>query len=185
MSTVGDLAISRDLRYLGREFLTWLWFQCEVEGGGFELPSGEFDFVVEDNLAFVGHDEEDSATAVKGNNPSIRPEAASALAAGMTIRRAKLLIAKGELEWSLTLDGETLDLRSVKGPPPEADDPLEQLTERLKRADQIRIAIEELFSRFVELRLSSDWDSLETRRMRDWIRMKLERARADEDRMGE
>ena len=121
----------RDCRYLGRELLTWLWFLCEVEGGTFDLPIGTIELTVEDDLVLVGHDDEDSATRVKGGLPPLRPEAASALAAGMTARQARLLLARGEREWSFKLDAETLDLRAVKLPASETEDPLEALAERL------------------------------------------------------
>ena len=28
-------------RFLGGEFLTWLWYRCDVDGGEFALPDGE------------------------------------------------------------------------------------------------------------------------------------------------
>lgn len=174
-----------DCRYLGREFATWLWFRCEVEGGEFHLSSGPLELLVEDNLVFVGHDDDDSATQVKGGCPTLRPEAACALAAGMTVRRAKVNAARDDKAWTFTLDAESLDLRSVKGPSAEAEDPLEQLTERLEYAEELRDCVEELFQQFIGLRCSEQWDSLEAERMRDWVRVKLERAKADQDRFAE
>jgi hypothetical protein len=171
-----------DCKYLGREFLTWIWFLCEVEGGEFHPPSGTIELLVEDNLVFVGHDDDDSATQVKGGCPTMRPEAASALASGMTLRRAKVHAARDDREWSFTLDGESLDLRSLKVPAVEAEDPLEQLTERLQSAEELREVIEELYTQFLGTRLSNQWDEIEAERMRDWVRMKLERAKADQDR---
>lgn len=179
---MSTLTLATDHDYLGREFLTWIWFLCEVEGGTFELPSGVVDMVVEDNLVLVGHDDEDSATQVKGGKPSQRPEAASALASGMTARRARLIAARGEREWSFTLDAETLDLRSVKVPNAEAEEPLEALTERLESAEELRKITEELYGKFLSLRLSDGWDGKEAERMRSWIRIKLEQATADHNR---
>ncbi|MDF1663885.1 MAG: hypothetical protein P1V97_19095 [Planctomycetota bacterium] len=171
-----------DCRYLGREFVTWLWFLCEVEGGEFQLSSGPIELLVEDNLVFVGHDDDDSATQVKGGCPTLRPEAACALAAGMTVRRAKVNAAREDRAWTFTLDAESLDLRSLKVPAAEAEDPLEQLTERLESAEELREAIEELYTQFIGLRCSEQWDAMETERIRDWVRVKLERAKADQDR---
>ena len=171
-----------DCRYLGREFATWLWFLCEVEGGEFQLSSGSIELLFEDNLVFVGHDDDEAATQVKGGCPTLRPEAACALAAGMTVRRAKVTAAREDRAWTFTLDAESLDLRSLKVPAVEAEDPLEQLTERLESAEELREVVEELYQQFIGLRCSPQWDSLEAERMRDWVRVKLERAKADQDR---
>jgi hypothetical protein len=171
----------RDCRYLGRELLTWLWFLCEVEGGSFDLPIGTVELAIEDDLVLVGHDDEDSATRVKGGLPPLRPEAASALAAGMTARQARLLLARGEREWSFKLDAETLDLRAVKLPASETEDPFESLTERLESAHELRQIVDQLYARFIELRLSDQWDGLEAPRMRSWIRFKLDQSRHEQD----
>lgn len=166
--------------WLGREFLTWIWFRVEVEGGSFDLASGSLDLIIEDNLVMVGHDDEASVSSIKGGCPTLRPEAASALAGGMMIRRAKMHAARDERTWTFNFDAETLDLKSIKVPASEAEDPLEQLSERLGAAEELRDAVEELFSQFLELRLQEDWDSIEAPRMRDWVRAKLDRAEADQ-----
>lgn len=178
-STLG--AVSQKT-YLGREFVTWLWFLCEVEGGHFALPSGDIELVAEDNLVLVGHEDEDSATQVKGGCPTLRPEAASALAAGMTVRRVRMIAARDERQWTFTLDAETLDLKGVKVPAVDAEDPLEQLAERLESAEELRLAVDEMFASFLSIRLTNQWDEVEAPRMRDWIRLKVDRVSADQDR---
>lgn len=178
MSAVGVA----DHSYLGREFLTWLWFKCEVEGGEFEIPSGRLDLVVEDNLFFVGHDDDSTVAAVKGGCPTLRAESASALASGMTLRRARFQGARDERQWSFTLDAETLDVKSLKVPAVEAEDPLEQLTERLQAAEEMRDALDELYTEFLNIRLTRVWTEVEAERMRDWVRVKLTKAEADHNR---
>src|SRR5204862_435326 len=83
---------------LAQEFLTWLWFRCEVEGGEFDLEGGAAAVVVEDALSFTSWDPDGTKATVRGGTPTIRPEAASALAAGLTLKRAKLLVARGDRE---------------------------------------------------------------------------------------
>ncbi len=111
--------------FLGRDFLTWLWFRCEVDGGEFELPSSGASktettgVVVEDALALASVEEDGSTMTLNKGVPTARPEAANALAAGMTLRKARLAIARGTREWQVTVDGDTLDLLGLKTPPPE------------------------------------------------------------------
>ncbi|MEZ0230069.1 MAG: hypothetical protein ACAI25_15710 [Planctomycetota bacterium] len=110
--------------FLGRDFLTWLWFRCEAEGGEFDLGGrdggGQTAVMIEDALALVSVDEEGSVMTLRKGSPTARPEAANALAAGMTLKKARVFVARGPREWQFTLDGETLDLGGLKTP--EIDD---------------------------------------------------------------
>src|SRR5256714_13963213 len=114
--------------FLGRDFLTWLWFRCEVEGGEFDLPSGDSRkseptaVMVEDALSLVSVEEDGSVMKLRKGSPPARPEAASALAAGLTLKKARLLVARGPREWQLTIDGDTLDVSGLKTPSPEQDE---------------------------------------------------------------
>ncbi len=122
-STKGDVA-SVEQAFLGRDFLTWLWFRCEAEGGEFDLGGrdggGQTAVMIEDALALVSVDEEGSVMTLRKGSPTARPEAANALAAGMTLKKARVFVARGPREWQFTLDGETLDLGGLKTP--EIDD---------------------------------------------------------------
>ena len=198
--------------FLGRDFLTWLWFRCEVEGGEFELPSSDSKkseptaVMVEDALALVSVEEDGSVMTLRKGSPTARPEAASALAAGMTLKKARLLVARGPREWQLTLDGDTLDIGSLKTPDPaepeasgeeeeptspeevEAgetkkkkakksdDEALDELAEKLASADEARGVVEGLYKSFLDVRLTKDWDKVELPRMLSWVGTKLEKA---------
>jgi hypothetical protein len=110
--------------FLGRDFLTWLWFRCEAEGGEFDLGGrdggGSTAVMIEDALALVSVDEDGSVMTLRKGSPTARPEAANALAAGMTLKKARVFVARGPREWQFTLDGETLDVGGLKTP--EIDD---------------------------------------------------------------
>jgi recombination associated protein RdgC len=117
-------SVGQEQAFLGRDFLTWLWFRCESEGGEFDLGGrdggGQTAVMVEDALALVSVDEDGSVMTLRKGSPTARPEAANALAAGMTLKKARVFVARGPREWQFTLDGETLDLGGLKTP--EIDD---------------------------------------------------------------
>lgn len=173
-----DLAFAAERSFLAQEFLTWLWFRCEVEGGEFELESGPAAFVVEDALSFSSWDPDGTRATVRGGTPTVRPEAASALAAGLTLKRARLLAARGEREWHFALDGETLDLLSVKVPEreDEPEDEVDLLAEKLALFEELRAMVDGVYQVFLCVRLSDDWEAIELPRMNDWVRQKTERA---------
>jgi recombination associated protein RdgC len=191
--------------FLGRDFLTWLWFRCEVEGGEFELDGGPTAVLVEDALALVSVDEDGSVMTLRKGSPTARPEAASALAAGMALKKARLVVARGPREWQFALDGDTLDVSSLKTPSPEdaeagpaseegatpedsaapeakktrkasEDEALDELAEKLASADEARDVVEALYRQFLDVRLTKDWERVELPRMQSWVGTKLEKA---------
>jgi recombination associated protein RdgC len=126
-----------EVSFLGREFLTWLWFRCEAEGGEFDLPAehGKTNSVavmVEDALSLVSFEEDGSVMTLRKGSPTARPEAASALAAGMLLKKARIFMAQGPREWQFTLDAETLDLGGLKTPElEEAEAPAKEGEEKV------------------------------------------------------
>ena len=62
-----DLAFALERSFLAQEFLTWLWFRCEVEGGDFRLPdSGEVSLLVEDALSLASWDDDGTRAFAQG-----------------------------------------------------------------------------------------------------------------------
>lgn len=130
----GEAPPAETADFLGREFLTWLWFRGETSPGidvlgvrGAHGPGGsrrqrlaesskggEVTVFVNDALSFVSGDKKDTTVAVSHGAPTVRPEATAALRAGLTLRKAKLTVSRGESLWSFTLDGETFDVSGLK-----------------------------------------------------------------------
>lgn len=176
-----DLAFALERSFLASEFITWIWFRCEVEGGTFDLPSGGLSVAVEDALQLVSWDDDGVKSSLRGGAPTKRPEAAHALAAGLLLAKARFVAARAGREWLFALDGQTLDLTSVKVIDPEAenDEPEDALADKLAAGEELRIAIDELYDHFLSLRLDADWEAIEVERLRGWVRQKLERAQGN------
>lgn len=178
MSDLNDLAFALERSFLASEFLTWLWFRCEVEGGVFDLPSGGVSVAVEDGLSLASWEDDGLKASLRGGNPTTRPEAANALASGLMLRKARLILARAGKEWLFSLDGTTLDLLGVKCVFEEDDDEDEAadaLADKLAAGEELRLAIDELYAQFLGVRLGESW-TLEQRRLKDWVRTKLSRA---------
>ena len=129
----GGEAVAESPDFLGREFLTWLWFRGETCSAvdvlkiaarsahgsrahrlAVQSVGGEVTVFVNDSLSFVSSDKKDTTVSVSHGAPTVRPEATAALRAGLTLRKAKLTIARGPNLWSFTLDGETFDVSGLK-----------------------------------------------------------------------
>jgi recombination associated protein RdgC len=203
--TVDAAAAAGDRSFLGRDFLTWLWFRCEVEGGEFDISGTSTAVMVEDALALVSAAEDGSVMTLRKGTPTTTPQAASALAAGMALKKARLFVARGPREWQFTLDGETLDMGGLKTPEiddkpvessgggeesdpadPESDKParkkkagaedLDDLAEKLLSAEEAREVVEGLYKGFLDVRLGKDWERIELPRMCDWVGTKVHKA---------
>ncbi|MGE3175129.1 MAG: hypothetical protein AB7O97_21050 [Planctomycetota bacterium] len=103
--------------FLGEEFLTWLWFRWETDGGEFHLPGGRVVGVaVDDLLTFAAPSDDDTEQTLRHGLPTRTEEARTALRQGRRLRRARLILAEGERQWTVTLDGAALHLGGAKLP---------------------------------------------------------------------
>ena len=157
--------------FLGREFLTWLWFRCEMDGGTFELgrEQEEVGVVFNDYVSLISDGDDREESIVKKGSPHRSAEARTALLVGKIVATAKLEVARGERSWTVTISGETLDLRSVKYPSPQADDPEEKAIERLDAMRELSEIVDGLYGLFLRVRTAPEWDAKEVPAMAKWI----------------
>lgn len=169
----GVVAVPESPAFLGAEFLLWLWHQCETAGGKFELQDVGEVGVAFDALLELGGAEGGGRVTVRGDTPTRASEAGSALLAGKLPQKARLVLARGEKSFNVTLHSATLDLESIKI---EAE--AEEITdENLRAGDEQRAGwlfelcdvVDGLFSAFLELRLGEDFDAEVVPALRDWI----------------
>lgn len=177
MSKTDDMAFALERSFLAQEFLTWLWFRCEVEGGTFKLAQGTVGVAIDDSLSLVSWTDDARKATLRGGSPTRRPEAANALAAGLLLKKAKLIVALDTREWHFALDADTLDILGVKVEDPDADEePEDALADKLFAGEELRDIVDALYEEFLTLRLSKEWDRLEVPRLKDWVKAKVENA---------
>lgn len=117
MSTQQSFGFDTTHGFLGEEFLLWLWWRWETEGGGFALRGGRFVGVAFDDLiAFAPKHEDETEQTLRHGMPTRAAEARTALRQGHRIARARLILAEGERQWSFVLHGATLTFSGVKAP---------------------------------------------------------------------
>ncbi|MGA1608479.1 MAG: hypothetical protein ACO4CT_15950, partial [Planctomycetota bacterium] len=62
--------------FLGEEFLTWLWYRLETEGGDFDLGQGTvIGVAMDDYLEFAPLDEDETLQTMRKGMPTRSPEA--------------------------------------------------------------------------------------------------------------
>ena len=155
-------------RFLGEEFLTWLWYRAEEHGGTFRMADGrEIGAALDRHLEFRD-DLSDARLSVRALGATRSAEASAALRTGKRLSRAHLLLGEGEHVYEMTLDAGTLDLGTLKPPPkePGAED-LESDILRLTGAGEL---VDLLFQLFLETRLAPEWTTTVLPDMRRWAR---------------
>lgn len=164
-------------RFVGQEFLTWLWFKSDERGGTILLPgAGDIQLVFEKHMLLeFGEGESLEKIVCQGRQTELR-EARTGLAMGKKLEQARILLARDNHEWHLTLKGSMLELRSVKTPKTmasseEGDSPEAVEGRLLDKIGMLEIAmrtIDELYRMFLTIRTGPEWDA-ELEKIRNWV----------------
>ena len=163
-----DLINSR--RFLGSEFLMWLWYKAECFDGLFEVPGHDrVEVAWDDRLTLEAYLAETERNMFRGGAPAYSPEAKTALREGKRVQRGKLRVVKEGREWNFNIKAESLDVTSMKIPSLLTRDEDEQFYERMHLVEEIEDILEKLYEEFLEIRLSTAWDEVMLPAMRDWI----------------
>lgn len=156
--------------FLGREFLTWLWFESERNGGGVQTATfGKVgvDFGQRLTLETGGNVKEGST--VQADAPSEAEEARTALRTGKKVARARLLLDIGERQYQVGVDAETLTFAGAKLPAVLGAKDSSAVEERLHLLDELEAIVDELYTTFVRLRMTEDsWAPIRGG-MRSWV----------------
>jgi len=136
----------------GLDFLTWLWFASEARGGVFTTKqAGEFGIAIEGPLLFTRAGDGAHEISLRKGLPTVSAEAKTALLSGKKLRRAKLLFARADENWSCSFDAQTFVFRGLKLPEPkEMLDPASRFQERFQKIADFRDLFFELFDLFLD-----------------------------------
>jgi hypothetical protein len=170
-----DVAVAYNrYKFLGEEFLTWLWYVIEKK----QILSKDFDpdFValeVGNRIVFENRRKESAERiTIKGEGAGLE-EGVLALKNGALVTELNIVYRSGELKWQFTLKGESLNISSLNIPrtdSPESDEDLEgYVLEKVFLYDKCLNFLNNLFTHFIKLRLSPDWQNKEVGTIRKWI----------------
>ena len=169
--------IIAEKKFLGQEFLAWLWYKSEERGGSVFLPgTGDIQLVFEKHMLLEsGAGESLEKLICRGLQTELQ-EARTGLRMGKKPEQARIYLAKGEYEWRLTLGATLFEYRNVSmprtvSPNEEAADPYAweaKVLERIGMSEEALHTIDELFRMFLQIRTGSDWPQ-ELGRLKNWI----------------
>jgi hypothetical protein len=183
-------------RFVGREFLLWLWFESELLDATLSTRAhGPFGLWLEKRLTLSAGKQSTRITAV---SPGLGREAKEALLAGQLPESAGIRITWRDDETGFLLKAEQLAIAGLKlhtvlekepedkndlveqlkgnakgrkAKPKAADDAAyEEFFERMQLTQEFEALLEALYSDFIALRLSDLWSTEIVPRLRAWAR---------------
>ena len=146
-------------RFLGSEFLIWLWFKVELFDGHWVRPdSSALQVVLHSQLSFANFADRQERTTLRGINPSATNEAKMALLCGKVPISAKISFTLDESQdFTFVLDGLGFSFSSVKIPQAVVEGD-EQFFDRMQLIDTLQTVFAELYAEFLSLRSTALWE---------------------------
>ena len=167
----------QETRFLGQEFLTWIWYRSEINSQLMDIPgAGPVEVWFEDRLSLesgIGNSRQ--LVTCQGKDLDLA-EARTALKEGKKVCQARLRLGVDGQEYRVTLKAEGLELCSVKTPKtldPDEEEPEGlpgRLLERVAMTQVMIRILDGLYSAFIQVRLAETWEKEELPRIRRWLR---------------
>jgi hypothetical protein len=170
-----DVAVAYNrFKFLGDEFLTWLWFVIEQDSAVLRNADPDLSsFEIGNRIVLEKkHKKALERITIKGEDAGLE-EAKVALQNGALVAELNLVYRSTQQKWQFTLKGESLNLSSIKTPKivhPESPDEVERsVLEKIFLYDKILQFLEKLYKTFVKLRISNRWQSHEISLIKKWL----------------
>ena len=172
-----DIAVSYNkYKFLGNEFLTWLWYVVENEINIMELTGIKDKHLVLETgnsivLENIRGDDTLEKISIKGDDAGLE-EGTLALKKGAVVTDINLFLKIDENEYKFNIKGESMNLTGLKTPPIEKsadEDQIEgAILEKTYLCIQVFKVIDTLFSVFVRKRISEEWKTVDLPAIRKW-----------------
>ena len=147
-------------RFLGREFLVWLWFKSELHEAEFSRADGSpFELWLDSQLGMRYMYEPTERIAFKGVAPAARVEAKLALQHGWLPVKARVCVTLDSQDFSFVFEADSLAKTGVKLPMLTANDSDERFFERMHLLEVLDGIVDEQYTEFLQLRRSVVWDA--------------------------
>ena len=170
-----DIAVAYNrFKFLGDEFLTWLWFVIEQDLAVLKKADPDLtSFEIGSRMVLEKkYKKTVERITIKAEDAGLA-EARMALKNGALVTELNLVYRSAQHKWQFSLKGESLNLSSLQTPkiaPPESPDEMEaRVLEKIFLYDKILQFLEKLYKHFIKLRTSNHWNSREISLIKKWL----------------
>ncbi len=171
-----DIAVAYNrYKFLGNEYLTWLWYAIDSEKETFEDKSNT-PFILETGSRIVFENIIDDNTietvTIKGDNAGLE-EGRLAVQKGAVVTELNIKLIYIEQIWSFNIKGESYNFSGFKHPE----------TEKIEKKEDVEGAVLEkvylfgkavelmdiVYDKFIKIRISEEWDKVIVPEIKNWI----------------
>ncbi|MEJ5347217.1 MAG: recombination-associated protein RdgC [Desulfosoma sp.] len=160
-------------RFLGYEFLTWLWYLAETREGRIPLEKGAFATLALGERVVLSRQDDGKERVICTTQAGALDEARTALRQGKMVEEAQWILMAGDNEYSFTLDRDLWTLKGLKTPKQiprgEEEDPDGRFLEKMFFIDEVLGILNAAYREFLTARLSSTWASDVLPSLKRWI----------------
>jgi hypothetical protein len=175
-----DLAVAYSrYRFLGDEFLTWLWYIIDSE----PVMLGRIDpdcVSLEIGSRIVLENRTGKSVeriTINGDDAGLE-EGRVALQKGALVTEFSLVFKTAEQIWNFNIKGESLNFSNIKTPGPhlpQSEEELELfLNEKTVFLEKIFNFIDNLYKSFLKIRVSAAWNTKQLPAVKKWIMARSE-----------
>lgn len=161
-------------KFLGHEFLTWLWYMIETDTQKLLDPKAELDDLYIGNRVVLENSSHnrDEVISIKGDGAGLE-EGVIALQKGAKVTEMNLVAKAGESEWRFNIKGESLNIGNLKSPETgrveQAEDVEGAVLEKIYLYEKAVNLTNHLFGLFVHSRVSPEWETSIVQNISKWI----------------
>ena len=174
-----DVAVAYNrYRFLGEEFLTWLWFciethQSDIRNLEQEQTQEKVAIEIGNRMALENRRRNTAESiTIKGDDAGLE-EGLLSLKKGALITELNLVFRTVEKKWQFNIKGESLNISNLKTPEisrPETQEEVEGFVlEKIFLYDRLVCYLENLFERFIHLRTSEKWNNVVVPKIKRWL----------------
>jgi recombination associated protein RdgC len=165
-------------RFIGQEFLTWLWWRSEERGGSVEISEyGDIIVAFEKHMLLEYGEGESAEKLICSGLKAELQEARTGLQVGKKLEQARIRVVKNDHEYNFTLAAGLMEFRNVRLPKTAGTESEEggnreevegMILERLFLYEDLVQTVNALFRQFLEKRTSDQWSG-ELEKIRTWV----------------
>ncbi|MBW2249768.1 MAG: hypothetical protein JRF60_03835 [Deltaproteobacteria bacterium] len=161
-------------KFLGNEFLTWLWFIVENDMERLKKIEKDLVYLNIGNRIVLENKINDAVETITilGDDAGLE-EGIISLGKGAVVTEINLLYKSGNNEWRFTIKGESMNISNLKIPETaivESSEEIEGMVlEKAYLYEKATELIDNLFKEFIKLRVSGKWTESAVPEIRKWI----------------
>jgi hypothetical protein len=171
-----DVAVAYNrYKFIGNEFLTWLWFTIETNQPFFKVVDETITSINLGNRMVLENSINDASEiiTIKGDDAGLE-EGLLSLRKGAVVVEMNISYKTENQEWKFTLKGESLSFSGLKVPetgPVESKDDIEGIVlEKAYLYEKTIDLVTSLFNSFLKLRCNDQWNQTTVPEIKKWLK---------------